>query len=46
MDWLNELGMDVMVLQMPLHQCNYVKESGCKHSWFAQFEAQGVPVFR
>lgn len=46
MDWLNQLGFDSMVIQMPLHQCNYVKESGCNHEWFAQFEKQGVKTMR
>ena len=45
-DWLNQVGFDVMVIQMPLHQCNYVPESNCEHSWFAQFEAQGAKTFR
>lgn len=45
-DYLNQLGYDAMTIQMPLHQCNYVAESGCNHEWFAQFEAQGVHTMR
>ena len=41
-DWLNQLGYDVMGISMPLHQLNYHKESNCDHSWFKQFEEQGV----
>jgi hypothetical protein len=41
-DWLNQLGYDVMGINMPLHQLNYHKESNCQHSWFQQFEDQGV----
>ena len=41
-DWLNQLGYDVMGISMPLHQLNYHKESQCEHSWFEQFEKQGV----
>ena len=41
-DWLNQLGYDVMGINMPLHQLNYHQESNCEHSWFEQFENQGV----
>ena len=41
-DWLNQLGYDVMGINMPLHQLNYHQESNCEHSWFEQFEKQGV----
>ena len=45
-DWLNQVGYDVMVIQMPLHQCNYHAESNCLHNWFGQFSEQGAKVFR
>ena len=41
-DWLNQMGYDVMSISMPLHQLNYYEPSNCDHSWFEQFEKQGV----
>lgn len=45
-DWLNQLGYDVMNHHMPTFQPNANNPYGvaCDHAWFAQFEAQGAPV--
>lgn len=47
-DWLNQLGFDVMNHHMPTYQPNANNPWGvqCDHAWFAQFEAQGAPVMR
>jgi hypothetical protein len=45
-DWLNQLGYDVFNMHMPLYQVNQVPFAPCDHSWFEQWEAQRVPVFR
>jgi len=45
-DWLNQVGYDVMNFNMPLFQANSIPGVACDHAWFAQWEAQGVPVYR
>ena len=47
-DWLNQLGYDVMNHHMPTFQPNAVNPYGvqCDHAWFAQFEVQGASVLR
>ncbi len=39
MDWLNQLGFDVMHIQMPLHGCNNASDPlhPISHEWFEQF---------
>lgn len=46
-DYLNQLGYDVMSFNMPLYATNFYPPSGgCDHRWFAQFERAGVPTMR
>eukprot|EP01104_Vermistella_antarctica_P006659 TRINITY_DN17368_c0_g1_i1.p1 TRINITY_DN17368_c0_g1~~TRINITY_DN17368_c0_g1_i1.p1 ORF type:complete len:476 (-),score=31.85 TRINITY_DN17368_c0_g1_i1:258-1547(-) len=45
-DYLNQLGFDSMVIQMPLHMCNYINGTNCDHQWFEQFREQGVSTMR
>jgi hypothetical protein len=47
-DWLNQLGYDVMALHMPTFQVNAVPGTpfACNHAYFAELEKQGLPVFR
>lgn len=46
-DWLNQLGYDVLSLHMPTYQVNAAAPPfACNHSAFAPLEAQGLPVFR
>jgi hypothetical protein len=47
--WLNQLGYDVMNLNMPLYGPNAPPAGGpppCNHSWFRPLDEAGVPVFR
>ena len=46
-NFLNELGYDVMNLHMPTYQVNAGQAPyniSCDHAWFEQFAAQGAPV--
>ena len=46
-DWLNQLGYDVLSLHMPTYQVNAAAPPfACNHGAFAALEAQGLPVFR
>ena len=47
-DYLNQLGYDVANHHMPTYQPNAENPYNvqCDHSWFGQWEALGVPVFR
>ncbi|EDQ91211.1 uncharacterized protein MONBRDRAFT_6255 [Monosiga brevicollis MX1] len=45
-DWLNQLGYDVMSFQMPLFQCNAVPNVPCQHAWFQQYADRGMPTMR
>lgn len=46
-DWLNQLGYDVLNLHMPTYQLNAVPPAfACDHATFEPLEAAGMPVFR
>ena len=46
-DYINQLGYDVLNLHMPTFQLNAAAPPfACNHSAFAPLEAAGVPVFR
>lgn len=46
-DWLNQLGYDVLSLHMPTYQVNAgAPPFACNHGAFEELEAQGLPVFR
>jgi hypothetical protein len=45
-DWLNQLGYDVMSFNMPLYATNFVPGVACDHGFFAPYERAGVATMR
>ena len=45
-DWLNQLGYDVMSFNMPLYATNYYAAIGCDHRFFEPLDAAGVAWMR
>ena len=45
-DWLNQLGYDVMSFNMPLYATNFVPGIGCDHRFFEPLDAAGVAWMR